>query len=54
MIESLKGLLEKVKEKQTINAKRGFSEEKLTKNVPEKIRKPEGKVSLLNQKNAIF
>jgi hypothetical protein len=36
MFDSVKGLLEKVREKQMVNAKRGFSEEKLSKNVEEK------------------
>ncbi len=47
-MNSMKGILDKVREKQLINAKRGFSEEKMTKNVDEKSRKIEGKVSLLN------
>ena len=48
MLDSVKGLLEKVRDRQMAGGKRGFSEEKIAKNIKEKSRKADGKVSLLN------
>lgn len=54
MKDSVKGILEKVKQRQIQEGKRGYSEEKLPKPVRDISKKMDGKPSILNNKNLIF